>query len=390
MYIFNPEHDLSLANFSSNYTPPASAVKMAYDLAILPVWYSKQSMVVAEGEINRAFLEDIRDKLPLKAELISYSDVAKQLNSSQSDKIIPWGWNPLLYRKLISHGVPECHLPDMAKLQLLRDQSSRKHAVSLLKELKCENKDYCGESYYFKELDELLFYLNSAKGDKVLKMPLSGSGRGLIWILGEIIDKQTDWCRRVIKGQGGVVAEPVLDKVVDFAMEFCLVNGDADFIGYSLFSSASSGAYKGNVLISDEKIESVLAQYVDPELLSQLRESLKVRLAGLFPDYNGYAGVDMMICNTLSGFKIQPCVEINMRMNMGVVSRLFHNQFMNEDGEGEYIVDYFKKPESACKFHERLQQESPLKIKNGKIVSGYLSLTPVTADTHYVAYVIVK
>jgi hypothetical protein len=63
---------------------------------------------------------------------------------------------------------------------------------------------------------------------------------------------------------------------------------------------------------------------------------------------------------------------------------------MNEDGEGEYIVDYFKKPESACKFHERLQQESPLKIKNGKIVSGYLSLTPVTADTHYVAYVIVK
>jgi hypothetical protein len=102
------------------------------------------------------------------------------------------------------------------------------------------------------------------------------------------------------------------------------------------------------------------------------------------------AGVDMMICNTLSGFKIQPCVEINMRMNMGVVSRLFHNQFMNEDGEGEYIVDYFKKPESACKFHERLQQESPLKIKNGKIVSGYLSLTPVTADTHYVAYVIVK
>jgi hypothetical protein len=103
MYIFNPEHDLSLANFSSNYTPPASAVKMAYDLAILPVWYSKQSMVVAEGEINRAFLEDIRDKLPLKAELISYSDVAKQLNSSQSDKIIPWGWNPLLYRKLISH-----------------------------------------------------------------------------------------------------------------------------------------------------------------------------------------------------------------------------------------------------------------------------------------------
>jgi hypothetical protein len=230
MYIFNPEHDLSLANFSSNYTPPASAVKMAYDLAILPVWYSKQSMVVAEGEINRAFLEDIRDKLPLKAELISYSDVAKQLNSSQSDKIIPWGWNPLLYRKLISHGVPECHLPDMAKLQLLRDQSSRKHAVYLLKELKYENKDYCGESYYFKELDELLFYLNSAKGDKVLKMPLSGSGRGLIWILGEITDKQTDWCRRVIKGQGGVVAEPVLDKVVDFAMEFCLVNGDADLV----------------------------------------------------------------------------------------------------------------------------------------------------------------
>ena len=49
MHLFNPEHDLALANFSPNYTPPASATLMAAELALLPVWYSGGEPVVAEG-----------------------------------------------------------------------------------------------------------------------------------------------------------------------------------------------------------------------------------------------------------------------------------------------------------------------------------------------------
>lgn len=386
MYIFNPEHDLALANFSSNYTPPSSAIRMAKDLAVLPVWYSEQEVVIAEGEVNREFLEAIKSKLHLPAQLISFMEIAQR----SKEEIIPWGWNPSLCKKLLSYGVSESQLPTIRDIQMLRDYSSRKNAVQLLKELKSENSDFCGESYFFQEIDELLSYLHSIPGNKVLKMPVSGSGKGLIWILGEITDKQTDWCKRVIKVQGGVVAEPVLDKVSDFAMEFYLDNSVIDFRGYSLFRSASSGAYIGNELISDEKVERVLAQYVHFKFILQLRKLLMEKLTDLFPEYKGYLGVDMMICNTDEGFKIQPCVEINMRMNMGVVSRLFHNKYMNPEGEGSFVVSYFKKSENAVNFQEKLQQESPLKVENGKIVSGYLSLTPVTADTNYIVYVMVK
>ena len=35
----------------------------------------------------------------------------------------------------------------------------------------------------------------------------------------------------------------------------------------------------------------------------------------------------------------------------------------------------------------KMQREKPLIIENGKVVSGYLALTPVTPATHYVAFV---
>lgn len=386
MYIFNPEHDLALGNFSGNYTPPSTIIKMRYDLAVLPVWYTEHEAVIAEGESNLKYIESVKELIGLSSCLISFNDAVLRSN----EEIIPWGWNPAIRKVLLNKGVQESRVPTIEDLIILQNYSNRINAVKLLGELKSECNNFYGESHFFYEIDELLSYLNSTAGDKVLKMPLSGSGKGLIWILGEITDKQTDWCRRVIKNQGGVIAEPVLDKVVDFAMEFFLNKGIVEFTGYSLFKSAASGAYAGNELISDEKIMSELSKYISSELLHQLQISLTEKLSYMFPHYKGYAGVDMMICNSQKGYLVQPCVEINLRMNMGVVSRLFHNQFLSYGSEGKFIVVYFKKPWNTFEFNEKMQQESPLKVKNGKIVSGYLSLTPVTPDTHYNVYVIVK
>ncbi len=424
MYLFNPENDLALANFSLNYTPPASAIRMAEELAVLPIWYagadaasagkdglvggmstaidtkavawdtvmaagsadtseSSDTKVIAAGELNRSFLETVKKVLPVQASLVSFSDIA----SYPYLKIVPWGWNPALKRKLISSGVSEDALPSAKELIRLRSYSNRLHAVEILRELQTEEEIFCGESRFFTDTEELYAWLQSISGNKVLKMPLSGSGKGLIWILGEITDKQRDWCRRVVREQGGVVAEPVLTKIQDFAMEFYLHEGTVRFAGYSMFSAAASGAYTGNELLSDTRIEEKLTNFISVELLRRLRNSLIEKLSGRFPLYTGYAGVDMMVCETLGGYCLQPCVEINMRMNMGIVARIFHNRYMYPDAEGKFVVDYFKKPEGALLFHEKMQRESPLKVENGKILSGYLSLTPVTKTTGYIAYV---
>lgn len=385
MHLFNPWHDLALGNFVPNYTPPASAMKMADDLALLPVWYGGGDAVIADGETNQSFLNAVKSLLPITAEMIPFQEIVFR----KGEKIIPWGWNPMLRKKMMSLGLDEHRLPSMEELERLKAYANRKNAVRLLRELKEEESDFCGESHYFTRLDELLEFLQSTPGNKILKMPVSGSGKGLIWILGVITDKQTDWCRRVIREQGGVVAEPVLHKVMDFAMEFYLQQGKVQFAGYSLFHSAASGAYAGNELLSDRKIMERLSGYFHTDLLQGLRESLIQKLARFFPLYTGYAGVDMMVCDTDEGYRIQPCVEVNMRMNMGMVARIFHDRYMKPGAEGKFVVDYFKKPGSAKLFHEKMQREQPLEVAQGKIVSGYLLLTPVTSETRYLGYVVV-
>ena len=385
MHLFNPWHDLALAHFSPDYTPPASAVQMTNDLAVLPVWYAGGDTVIAEGTLNRTFVDEWKEVLPVTSPLISFPEIALH----PQEALIPWGWNPLLRKKMLASGADERQVPTMEELQRLRGYAHRQHAVKLLRELKAEEPGFCGESHYYTRLEELLAFLSSTAGDKVLKMPLSGSGKGLIWILGSITDKQTDWCRRVIREQGGVIAEPVLRKVQDLAMEFYLEQGDCRFAGYSLFRAAASGAYTGNELLSDRHIVEKLSLFYPAIGWQRLRDSLIPKLARLFPHYSGYAGVDMMICETREGYAVQPCVEINMRMNMGMVARRFHDQFMETDGQGRFTVDYFRKPGDAWSFHRKMEQAYPLVVADNKITSGYLPLTPVTADTRYTACIVV-
>lgn len=386
MFLFNPDNDLALANFSTNYTPPASALKIAGDLAALPLWYAPQnSMVVAEGLHSELFLSRMQKNFPIRSSLISFSDISQ----FPKEKINPWGWNPALKKRLTDVGVREENLPSGEYLQLLRDYSGRQNAVRMLREAKELRTNFCGESHLFSTLEDVLHFLSVTQGNKVLKMPNSGSGKGLVWILGEITDKQTDWCRRVIREQGGIIAEPVLEKVQDFAMEFFCENGNVSFSGYSLFKSAASGAYLGNFLLSNADIEKKLSKLVFIESLHWLKAFYLKKLIEYFPHYNGYIGVDMMICQTEKGYQIQPCVEMNVRMNMGMVARIFHDKFVHFDSSGKFVVDYFKKREEALGFQQKMQKDFPLVVDNGRIKSGFLNLTAVSQETNYVAWVLI-
>ena len=53
LYVFNPDTDMALANNEENYMAPASACRMAQDLALLPVWYAQPgSAVLAPSAYN--------------------------------------------------------------------------------------------------------------------------------------------------------------------------------------------------------------------------------------------------------------------------------------------------------------------------------------------------
>ena len=95
----------------------------------------------------------------------------------------------------------------------------------------------------------------------------------------------------------------------------------------------------------------------------------------------GYLGVDMMICRQEGGreYVVHPCVEINMRMNMGVVARLFYDNYVAPGRMGYFNIEYFPDNETLRVQHERDMKDYPLVIEGGRLVSGYLPLVPVTA-----------
>lgn len=388
LYLFNPEHDLALASGEANYMAPASARRMASELALLPMWYAEEgSAVLAPSAYNLDYVKKIQELLGLSVDLITEPELAIE----QDLDIRPWGWDVALRKRLSVLGVDEVLLPSMGQLNDLREYSHRSKAVALLPELQL-NEYFCGESYYLKPPEEWKRFVEGRK-ECLLKAPLSGSGKGLNWCKGIFTPFISGWCTRVAASQGGVIAEPIYNKVEDFAMEFYSDGaGELTFVGYSLFHTGKSGMYEGNCLLSNEAIRKQLAQYIPLEALMDLENCLKYRLSALVGTvYKGYLGVDMMICrfpeNEKPVFRIHPCVEINLRMNMGVIARFLHDRYVRPGSTGRFVIDYHPSEGEALQEHERMSATYPLESREGRVYSGYLPLVPVHRRSCYRAWV---
>ena len=389
LYIFNPEHDLALASGETNYMAPASARRMASELALLPMWYAEEgSAVLAPSAYNLDYLKQMQELLGVSIHLMTEPELAVGPDLD----IRPWGWDVALRKRLLGLGVDEALLPSMEQLNGLREYSHRSKAVSLLPELQL-NEYFCGESYYLKTQEEWKTFVEERECC-LLKAPLSGSGKGLNWCKGIFTPFISGWCTRVAASQGGIIAEPIYNKVEDFAMEFYSDGkGRITFAGYSLFRTNAGGAYEGNRLLPDAEIERRLSAYVPVAALHRLREELQRRLSvSLGTEYAGYLGVDMMICRfaLLPEFRIHPCVEINLRMNMGLVSRMLYDRYVRPGAGGTFRISYHPSDGQALQEHDAMKVAHPLHTRNGRVVKGYLPLVPVRKSSRYRAYILVE
>ncbi|KAA6333564.1 hypothetical protein EZS27_018037 [termite gut metagenome] len=387
LHLFNPAHDLSLANYSPTYMPPASACRLSVDLSLLPVWYARpEDMVLASSLYNIPFLKEKQALFLELPHLLMESEVATTPN------LVPmlWGWNPAVHRYLLSLGIPVEMLLNKEQLATIRTQSHRLFAVNVLPALQL-NDNFCGESFYLTSTNEIRHFVENHE-TCLLKAPLSGSGKGLNWCRNVYTPVINRWSEHAINRQGGVVAEPIYNKVLDFAMLFYATgDGNVSFAGYSLFRTRTNGVYESNVLLPDEMIERRLANYVPLEALRELRLCLEKELSmRLSHTYTGYLGADMMICRFADApeYRIHPCVEVNLRMTMGVVARLFYDRYVQPEAEGVFRVNYSTSPNQLAAEHLRLLNEYPLQVSGGKIMAGYLSLAPITPYSHYAASVL--
>lgn len=155
----------------------------------------------------------------------------------------------------------------------------------------------------------------------IFKSPWSSSGRGVF--VGNWNDARTQAkVQGFLSSQGGFVVDRFYeDKVLDFAMEF-FVHKDhtAEFLGYSVFHAGEHGAYGYNYVESQEELLRRID--VDAALLHRLIAYHKEHLAQTA--YHGPVGIDML--KTADG-SIHPCLEINLRLNMGILALLLHEQY---------------------------------------------------------------
>ena len=306
--LFNPSTEYALATGASFYTPPAVVEEFRVANQLLPeAWADHDDMI----------LVDDPSVLRSSSVLVGWSDLERIYMQYPDARIEPWGWNHALRRRLLDNGVPESSLPTLEYLDMLRSLAHRRTTILL-------NEEWNDRSFaqgpvplpveLFSEDDCVTFYRNNS--GCWMKAPWSSSGRGVINTAADMEERHVrPWCRGIIRRQGSVMAETAADRVADYATEWRLSDGKADYLGLSSFLTSNRGKYISNSRVSQSQMkmqfdnQSAIRLY---DVIDAQKEILEKVLRG----YEGLLGIDMIV--ERSG-ALRPFVETNLRRTMGML-----------------------------------------------------------------------
>lgn len=382
LFLFNPEHDLALANGDNHFIAPKSIREMARDLSHIPYWIA--------GDCDQAVVTDDNFQQHIT------SCHTHQPCQEPPTHLIPWGWDNAIVERFKKLGFPVDSLPDKQQLEALRKHSERQQAHQLLRSFRetFPQGPYVGESAILRTIEEIETYATLHK-HIVLKVPLSSSGKGIRHLTGPLDAKKAEWCLASIRRHRYIIGEPFYHKTEDFAMEYIVEGNTCQFIGYSLFATSAHGGYEKSILMSDNDIVKHLAHYVPQEHLDAIRGWIESHHRLIVPPewdtakHPIYFGIDMMIVASTDGnYKIHPCVEINLRMNMGIVAHEITRLHIAPHSKGVFTIAFFADSATLRQFSDDTAKANPSTYHEGKIVKGYLPLTPITEQTRHHAYII--
>jgi len=331
VYLFNPEHDLALAHGAHNYTAPPFARQFRYDMRLLPAWLAPAGAFIAVPddcsiEKDRRWLQDRH----LDVTPVAISRIA-ELGPC---RIHPWGWDATLRYQLLHAGVAAEYLPTDEELDWIRRLSHRRVTIAVHEAL---GRRFSPCPVELDNHDDVQAFMTYHPGC-YLKMPWSGSGKGIY----RVIDPQGDnhvprWIEGALHRQGSLLCEVGLDKMQDFAIECECREGKTRLTGYSVFDSDFHSQFgTGRVAPKEELHRLLLSQYPDfDHVVEDVLQALDDIIA---PHYNGPLGVDMMFYRDGNGgVALNPCVEVNLRMTMGMVTAAMgerHGQ------RGRFMIEY--------------------------------------------------
>lgn len=337
IFIFNPETDYALAVGKDHYNPPARIVKLRKTMQLTPVFLaSPQDIILVEDDFSTFLYPDKRLVKMLKDRNIGtlhLSELASFLNDHSFDEwiISPWGWNHSLRRQLLDSGMNENLLKTEKEIDTLRLLSHRRTTIPFQRNLQESLPEMnIKVAREFFNVEEAMKF--AAENGKVFfKAPWSSSGRGIIsWdtndkirsahkdnfqIMSEL--KLKEWLGGFIKKQGSVMGEIAFNRIADFATEWYITNGEVYYIGLSLFQTTKGGRYLSNLQIPQKEIDNSLCNISPLWNKNIIEAQYKAIKDTITEGYSGPVGIDMLIA---SDGTIDPCVEINLRYTMGMIS----------------------------------------------------------------------
>lgn len=298
IFLFNPSNDMALASGVDEYVPTKAIQKMEAGYEMIP------SLIAEDGDI----VCDVASVGSLKLGVKNWSDVT----------ICPWGWSKPLKNKLKRSGVPEELLPSDGYLDNLRRLSSREFCVKYSREFGYDGMKMCFSASDIPDFRPI-----------ILKALWSSSGRGNK-VLGQqsraFSPKQDQCCvGNSLRMKFPCVADFFYNKVQDFAMEFMVKSDRVEYLGLSVFKASKEGRYEYNFVASQPELTKMIDDD-ETELIAIKERHLKLLTKHLVGQYEGPVGIDMMVVED-SRMKIHPCVEINLRMNMGILALEIYKKY---------------------------------------------------------------
>lgn len=300
LLVFNPDHDYALAHGGPNYMAPASVKRLESSLALLPAIYGNDGDFILKPD-NQVV------SIASPSESIEVENISGEIS-----EIIPWGWNASLLRRLRLMGLDSRLLPSEEYIENLRRLSHRRISIAFNRFL---NSPYIPDEIF--SVEEGMKFMETY-GSAFFKLPWSSGGRGVVTTRELSPSQVEEWLRGALRRQHSVLAEPAIDRVLDFASLWDVSPSEVRFCGWSVSLSDGRGKYDGNLYGSQAELLAYIKRRIPglnaTELLLRQQEFIRAEIAGKFI---GVMGVDMMAD---SQGTLYPCVEVNLRRTMGHVA----------------------------------------------------------------------
>jgi uncharacterized ferritin-like protein (DUF455 family) len=413
LWYFYPfcEHDF-LCKESEENRPRQNLLNLQADLASLLLFLgSSDDTILTPCLPSLSFLESLQNhQIPLPEwRLWNGTDsLAPLLTQRKFSRIEPWGWSPVLWKRLAflrdQTLSPEpwnaWSLNSESDFPRLSQGFSKAWAVQVEQEFR---KEYATRWSCFLEADPaprlLCHSLEEVKQGieqlqaffpLVLKGIYSASGQERILLKSPVLEaQQHSWILKQLKHSGVLLLEAWLERLADFSVLFqVLPSQETLFKGFSRFWTEARGQYAGHFLGNK-------MAYLPPPLLPWLygRGDASRGIITFFEEiaqfvgkklnalgFNGLAGVDTFLYRSpqSSDYAILPILEINPRPTMGHIALALEKK-ISPNARATWLPFSLKKRSSATEtppfrsFAEALQEAYPTrKDALGRWIQGVL------------------